>query len=140
MGVCDNCVVQRKGSKGGYSFGYRLTKRTSVPTMKLIATKVKNFTLPANKGIAYLSDGHGLRLKFRRRAKNLEIAQVWQYRYRSAGGKEQTFTIGEYPLQSLKEVREKTFEARKLVESGNCPNAVAKAGLENTAANNYTLA
>jgi len=46
---------------------------------------------------------------------------LWQFRYRF-GGKEKTLSLGEYPAISLKEAREKTFEARRLLTQNKDPS------------------
>ena len=56
-----------------------------------------------------VSDGDGLSLIVQPNGKKL-----WWFRYRFAG-KEKTLSLGTYPVVSLKEARERTFEARKLL-------------------------
>lgn len=64
---------------------------------------------------AKLTDTKGLRLLVRENG-----TRVWQLRYRF-GGREQIFTIGNYPEISLKQAREERDEARKLVSKGIHP-------------------
>jgi Arm DNA-binding domain len=48
----------------------------------------------------------------------------WRYRF---DGKEKMMALGEYPLVSLKEARERHFEARKTLAAGVDPMAERKA-------------
>jgi len=65
-----------------------------------------------------ISDGDGLSLIVQPTGKKL-----WWFRYRF-GGKEKTLSIGIYPVVSLKEAREQTFDARKLLSNGIDPQAL----------------
>lgn len=67
-----------------------------------------------------ISDGDGLSLIVQPNGKKL-----WWFRYRFAG-KEKTLSIGIYPVVSLKEARERTFEARKLLSNGVDPHELKK--------------
>ena len=62
-----------------------------------------------------LSDGNGLALEIKPNGK-----KVWRVRY-SFDKKEKMFTIGEYPLYSLQEAREKAREVKKLALEGIDP-------------------
>ena len=53
-------------------------------------------------------------------------AKLWRWRYRF-DGKEKMMALGEYPLVSLKEARERHAEARKALASGTDPMAERKA-------------
>jgi integrase len=53
-------------------------------------------------------------------------AKLWRWRYRFAG-KEKMMALGEYPLVSLKEARERHAEARKALANGIDPMAERKA-------------
>jgi integrase len=55
--------------------------------------------------------------------------KLWRYRYYFAG-KEKMLALGEYPLVTLKEVRERHFAARKTLAAGIDPMAERKAGAE----------
>jgi len=63
-----------------------------------------------------LADGEGLTLVVRSTG-----SKLWQFRYRF-GGKEKTLSLGEYPMVTLKEAREKTFEAKRLLEHNKDPS------------------
>lgn len=67
-----------------------------------------------------LSDGDGLSLIVKPNGKKL-----WWYRYRF-GGKEKTLSLGVYPVTGLKDARNRTFEARKLLSNGSDPMEVKK--------------
>ena len=67
-----------------------------------------------------ISDGDGLSLIIQPNGKKL-----WWFRYRFAG-KEKTLSIGIYPVVSLKEARERTFDARKLLSNGVDPHELKK--------------
>ena len=62
-----------------------------------------------------LTDGGGLYLEVRPSG-----AKLWRYRYRIAG-KENIFSIGEYPAVGLSDAREQHRKARGLVEQGTHP-------------------
>ncbi len=66
------------------------------------------------------SDGDGLSLIVQPNGKKL-----WWFRYRFAG-KEKTLSLGIYPALSLKEARERTFEARKLLINNVDPHELKK--------------
>lgn len=66
------------------------------------------------------SDGDGLSLIVQPNGKKL-----WWFRYRFAG-KEKTLSLGIYPALSLKEARERTFEARKLLTNNVDPHELKK--------------
>jgi len=53
-------------------------------------------------------------------------ARLWRWRYRFAG-KEKMMALGEYPVVSLAEARERHFAARKLLATGIDPMAERKA-------------
>jgi integrase len=67
-----------------------------------------------------ISDGDGLSLVVQLNGKKL-----WWFRYRYAG-KEKTLSIGIYPVVSLKDARDRTFEARKILSNGIDPNEIKK--------------
>lgn len=68
-----------------------------------------------------LFDGHGLYLEVTPKGN-----KWWRLKYRF-GGKEKRISMGVYPLVSLKDARNKTFEARKQLDSGIDPSAARKA-------------
>ncbi|HEX3896772.1 MAG TPA: tyrosine-type recombinase/integrase [Rudaea sp.] len=74
-----------------------------------------------------LADGGGLHILIKANGKKL-----FQYRYRHLG-KETTFAIGEYPVVTLRDAREKRNEARRLVAAGVNPSH-ARAQAKNEAA------
>lgn len=63
-----------------------------------------------------LPDGNGLYLHIAKSG-----TKTWRYRFK-IGGKESTFTIGEYPILSLEQARKKRMEARELVKTGKNPS------------------
>ncbi len=64
-----------------------------------------------------LKDGKGMHLLV-----NPGGSKLWLIRYRFAG-RENTYSIGEYPLVSLGEAREKRYEVKKLLKANINPNA-----------------
>lgn len=68
-----------------------------------------------------LSDGDGLALIVRPSG-----AKLWWLRYRF-GGKAKTLSIGSYPLVTLREARDKAFEARKSISNNVDPSAIKQA-------------
>lgn len=68
-----------------------------------------------------LSDGGGLCLLVAPSG-----SKLWRWRYRF-DGKEKMMALGEYPLVGLKEVRERHFAARKVLDTGVDPMAERKA-------------
>ncbi len=67
-----------------------------------------------------ISDGDGLFLI----VQPLPVgSKLWQLRYRFAG-KQKTCSFGQYPLVGLKEARDRSFEARKLLSNGADPMAI----------------
>jgi integrase len=64
-----------------------------------------------------ISDGDGLTLIVKATG-----TKLWWLRYRF-GGKAKTLSVGEYPLVSLKEAREKAFFAKKTLLEGRDPSA-----------------
>lgn len=67
-----------------------------------------------------ISDGDGLALVVQPSG-----TKLWWFRYRF-GGKEKTFSIGEYPLITLKDARGQLLEARKLLANGTDPMQIKK--------------
>lgn len=72
-----------------------------------------------------LFDGHGLYLEVTPKGN-----KWWRLKYRF-GGKEKRISMGVYPLVSLKDARNKSFEARKQLDSGIDPSAARKAEKNN---------
>lgn len=64
-----------------------------------------------------MADGEGLTLVVRPTG-----SKLWQFRYRF-GGKEKTLSLGEYPLVPLKQARERTFDAKRLLEQNKDPSS-----------------
>ena len=56
-------------------------------------------------------------------------SKLWRWRYRF-DGKEKMMALGEYPLVTLKEARERHFAARKTLAAGIDPMAERKAEAE----------
>src|SRR5579872_5729294 len=56
-------------------------------------------------------------------------SKLWRWRYRF-GGKEKLMAIGEYPVVSLAQARERQFVARKKLSAGVDPMAERKAEAE----------
>ena len=75
---------------------------------------------PEEKSKKY-SDAHGLYLEVSPNGK-----KYWRMKYRF-GGKENRYSIGNYPLISLAEARVKRDEARRLLADGKDPNQAKKA-------------
>ncbi|MEC8066470.1 MAG: integrase arm-type DNA-binding domain-containing protein [Pseudomonadota bacterium] len=93
--------------------------------MPLTDIKCKN-AKPKEKAYK-LSDAGGLYL-FISKAGN----KIWRMKYRfPKGGKEKVLVIGEYPLISLSEAREKQMEAKKLLADNIDPMATKKEELQN---------
>lgn len=84
--------------------------------MGKLTDKAIQATQPNDKQYS-LSDGGGLVLIVRPNG-----ARLWWLRYRFAG-KSKTLSIGQYPVVSLKDARERAFEARKLLQNGVDPSA-----------------
>jgi integrase len=76
-----------------------------------------------------LSDSGGLYLMVKTTG-----GKLWQMSYRYAA-KSKTLSFGKYPLISLAEVREKAFEAKKLLANGMDPGALKKANKQAVLAN-----
>lgn len=68
-----------------------------------------------------LFDGHGLYLFV-----SAKGAKVWRQTYRNDAGKQQTKSLGAYPLLSLAEAREASEKLRKGLALGISPNAKPK--------------
>lgn len=68
-----------------------------------------------------VADGDGLTLIVKPNG-----IKLWWYRYRFAG-KAKTLSIGKYPLVSLREARERSFEARRSLLAGVDPSAEKQA-------------
>lgn len=96
--------------------------------MKLTATAVKT-AKPKEKPYK-LFDGHGLYLEIRPTG-----SKRWRYKY-TFNGKEKLISLGTYPLTSLKEARDKHFEARKLLDNGINPSEARKEQKEAKSASN----
>lgn len=87
-----------------------------------MALTLKQIENAAPKDKSYkLADGGGLCLLVAPSG-----AKLWRWRYRF-GGKEKMMAMGEFPVISLKEVRERHFEARKTLNAGLDPMAERKA-------------
>ena len=65
-----------------------------------------------------LADGNGLTLVVKPNG-----TKLWWLRYRFAG-KAKTLSLGQYPLISLKDARERAYDARKLLANGADPSQV----------------
>ncbi|MFW5734636.1 MAG: tyrosine-type recombinase/integrase, partial [Oceanidesulfovibrio sp.] len=89
--------------------------------MPLTDAKARN-AKPKNK-VYRLTDAHGLCLEVKPSGK-----KHWRFRYRFEG-RPNMLAIGEYPLVSLAEAREKRDAARKLLLDGSDPAKEKKAAL-----------
>lgn len=87
--------------------------------MKLSATAVDK--AKANGKTQKLADGGGLYLEITPKGQ-----KRWRYRYYFEG-REKLISLGTYPEISLKEARERHFEARKQLANGINPSAARKA-------------
>lgn len=104
----------------------------TLPTfMPLTDVKIRN-TKPRQdtKSPLRLADGHGLWLVVASSG-----AKYWQYRYR-IGGKDNTYSIGEYPSIGLSDARDVRKWARDLVKQGLHPSHHRKVELAQTQAEN----
>jgi len=68
-----------------------------------------------------ISDGQGLTLIVKPSG-----AKLWWFRYRYAG-KARTYSIGEYPFVTLREAREKAYQAKKLLTENIDPSEAKQA-------------
>ena len=91
--------------------------------MSLTALQIKEIK-PLKKD-QKLSDGEGMYFLVKANG-----SKYWRLDYRF-GGKRKTLAIGVYPQVSLKEAREKRFEAKKLLSDGVDPNEQKKARKRN---------
>jgi hypothetical protein len=87
--------------------------------MSLTDAFVKNLKVPEKP--QKFTDGDGLYLYA-----SPAGSKSWRYDYRFQG-KRLTLTFGTYPLVTLKEAREKLFQAKKSLDSGIDPGAQKKA-------------
>jgi integrase len=85
---------------------------------KLSAIEVRN-AKPKSKPYK-LSDGHGMYLHV-----STSGLKSWRYRFK-VGGKESTFTIGEYPKVTLEQARLARMDAREKVRDGESPTLIRK--------------
>ncbi|RAS17582.1 integrase [Microvirgula sp. AG722] len=88
--------------------------------MPLTDTACRNAKPREDGKPAKLSDGAGLFLLVN------AVGKYWRLAYRF-GGKQKTLALGVYPGVSLKEVRERRDEARKLLDGGVDPGEARKA-------------
>ena len=87
--------------------------------MPLTDAKIRAFPTPGKN--VKLFDGGGLYL-----AVSPAGGKVWRLKYRFAG-KEQTLTLGKYPVLGLKDAREKARSAKALLAEGVNPGQMKKA-------------
>ena len=87
--------------------------------MPLTLKQIENAS-PKNKPYK-LADSGGLCLLV-----NPTGAKLWRWRYRYAG-KEKMMALGEFPIVTLKDVRDRHFEAKRTLSSGVDPMAERKA-------------
>ena len=73
--------------------------------------KIKPYKLADSGGLCLLVNPSG--------------AKLWRWRYRYAG-KEKMMALGEFPIVTLKDVRERHFEAKRTLSSGIDPMAERK--------------
>jgi len=85
--------------------------------MKLNDAKLRNLTEPGKH-----FDGGGLYLELTKAG-----GRYWRMKYRH-GGKEKRLAFGVYPAVSLKAARDQATEARKVLQAGDDPGALRKAG------------
>ena len=87
-----------------------------------MALTIKEIDSAKSNGKPYkLTDGDGLCLLVAPSG-----AKLWRWRYRFHG-KEKMMALGEYPLVTLKEARERHLDARKILSAGTDPMAERKA-------------
>ena len=83
--------------------------------MALSVVKIKSAKVPDGKKQIKLADGGGLYLLVKPGGK------YWKLKYRFAG-REKTLSMGVFPFVSLKEAREKRYQAKKLLEKNIDPS------------------
>ena len=83
--------------------------------MKLTDTKIKNAT--AREKPYKLFDGRGLFLLV-----NTNGSKWWRFKYRRIDGKENQISFGVYPEVSLKDARDRLYQARKSLDEGVDPS------------------
>ena len=88
--------------------------------MGKLSDKAVQAEKPGGK-VRIVSDGDGLALIIRPNG-----SKLWWFRYRY-GGKQKTLSLGVYPVISLRDARDRAFEARKLVANGTDPSAAKQA-------------
>lgn len=85
--------------------------------MKLTDAKLRNLTAPGKH-----FDGGGLYLEV-----TAAGGRYWRLKFRH-GGKEKKLALGVYPAVGLKDARERAGEARNVLQAGDDPAALRKAG------------
>jgi len=83
--------------------------------MALTVAAIKSAKIPDGKKQTKISDGGGLYLLVKPSGK------YWKLKYRFAE-KEKTLSLGVFPFVSLKEARDKRYQAKKLLEQNIDPN------------------
>lgn len=90
--------------------------------MKLTDAQLRNLTEPGKH-----SDGNGLYLELTKAG-----GRYWRMKYRF-GGKEKRLAFGVYPAVGLKQARDQTAEARKVLKDGGDPGELRRADKAKTA-------
>ena len=88
-------------------------------TVRAIEKALKACRTMASK-TSSLSDGHGLSIRFHKGNKR---SPVWLFKYTPRGGKQQTLTLGSYPVVGLKWARRRAQDARDIIAAGGDPKA-----------------
>jgi len=91
--------------------------------MALTDTSIKNAKLDSDELMKKMFDGGGLFLLVKQNKKG--IGKYWRLAYRFAG-KQKELALGTYPQVSLKEARDKAYNAKKLLEQHVDPSQKKK--------------
>lgn len=91
----------------------------------LTDTKVKSLTVAEGKRLEVFDAAEpGLMVRVSRKGQT--INRVWYLRYRLPDGRQPRFKLGTYPATSLDGARDKARDAKKTLEGGEDPSAVAR--------------
>jgi len=94
-----------------------------------LTTSIAGSAIPREKPYKLL-DGNGLVLLIQPSG-----SKLWRQRYRF-GGREKMLSLGIYPTISLRRARQRSHNARRLLESGIDPSVARATGLMTTTACN----
>lgn len=111
MSISVQCGMLQSNNFAGIVAGIRMRIPALMPLSDAKIRSIKPTEKPQK-----IADGGGLYLEVRPSG-----SKLWRYRYRIAG-KENIFSIGEYPAIGLADARTKHIKARQLVEKGIHPS------------------